>query len=261
MQVDQKIDGPSWSNWAASAPMPFLRPVDWRRAQGTVEARGDSLRICHDGCAPPIPAIKCTTSLHQIVQWQRKSSARAAWAQNCILQTKVTKVKCLVLCRAHGTHCSYCTNTEVIMQNSACSKVGRSKGSCPRNDDVILGSVKDCPFWRAKLWNFAVVLTFKICSSTNQCASSVMISSLCNGCTYPSRWPLLHLHLRGYSKWLCCGQLQWEWLKLSITKFRKWNPGCQLSLVKMMWRADLGKFKVACHELLCTIWGKLSQRR
>lgn len=153
MQVDQKIDGPSWSNWAASAPMPFLRPVDWRRAQGTVEARGDSLRICHDGCAPPIPAIKCTTSLHQIVQWQRKSSARAAWAQNCILQTKVTKVKCLLLCRANGTHCSYCTNTEVIMQNSACSKVGRSKGSCPRNDDVILGSVKDCPFWRAKLRN------------------------------------------------------------------------------------------------------------
>lgn len=134
MQVDGKIDGPpSWSNWAASAPMPFLRPVD---AQGTVEAsRFEGEILWGSGM---------TVALHQFLQWQRKSSAKAAWAQNCILQTKVTKVKWLLLCRANGTHCSFCTNTEVIMQNSACSKVGRSKGSCPRNDDVILGSVNSC---------------------------------------------------------------------------------------------------------------------
>ena len=89
-----------------------------------------------------------------------KGSVKAVWAQNASYRLKWLKSKWLLLCRANGTHCSYCTTDKysylilVIMQNSACSKVGRSKGSCPRNDDVILGSVKECPFSGGKVVKF-----------------------------------------------------------------------------------------------------------
>ena len=115
MQVDGKIDGPpSWSKcWAASAPMPFLRPVGtyWRRAQGTVEAS------CFEG--EIVWRSGMTVALHQFLQSSAlqvriilcngKGLCKSSLGAECILQNKVTEVRWLLLCHASGTHCSHCT--------------------------------------------------------------------------------------------------------------------------------------------------------